>query len=290
MARTRRGASASSFVARRGAYGLHLAGLTGVDELLVEAGPEWPTATVTVERGSLDGISESLDDTSGTIVFRDAVARVRRTPAEAVFRFPGEPVMQAIVHPYLAPVAGLMAHWRGREALHAGAFVHDDAAWGLVADRGGGKSSTLAALALEGVSVVADDLLVIDGRDALAGPRAVDLREEPARALGVGDDLGVLGTRSRWRFELPAVPATTPLGGWIFLDWGSSLSAEKVPAPDRLERLGAQRMIRRRPLDPSMLLRLATLPAIAIRRPQSWAALRETTRLLLDSLPGCATG
>ena len=285
----RRRASTGPVVVRRGAYGLHLAGLAGVDELLVDAAPAWPTATITVERGSIDGIAESLDESSGTMVFRDAVAHVRRMPAEVVFRFPGKPRPDAIVHPYLAPVAGLLAHWEGREALHAGAFMHDGAAWGLVADRGGGKSSTLATLALDGVPVVADDLLVIDGRHALAGPRAVDLREEPARALGVGDDLGVLGTRGRWRLGLPVVPATTPLRGWIFLDWGSSLSAEEVSAPERLERLGAQRMIRRRPLDPSALLRLASLPAIAIRRPQSWAMLREATCLLLDSLPGRGT-
>ena len=271
---------------RRGAYGLHLTGLRGVDELLVHADAAWPTATITVERGSIDGVTESLDESSGTVVFSDAVARVRRMPAEVIFQFPGEPVMDAIVHPYLAPVAGLLAHWEGREALHAGAFVHDGGAWGLVADRGGGKSSTLATLALDGVPVVADDLLVIDGQHALAGPRAVDLREEPARALGVGEDVGVLGTRRRWRLGLPAAPAMTPLRGWVFLDWGSSLSAEAISAPDRLERLGAQRMIRRRPLDPAVLLRLASLPAIAIRRPRSWAVLHDATRLLLDSLPG----
>jgi hypothetical protein len=270
---------------RRGAYGLHLAGLSSIDELLVDAPPEWPTTEIAVERGSIDGITEHLDESRGTIVFSDAVARVERTPPRAVFRFAAEPVLDAIVHPYLAPAAGLLAHWRGREALHAGAFVHEGAAWGLVAERGGGKSSTLARLALDGLPVMADDLLVIDGLHAFAGPRAVDLREGPARELGVGDHLGVLGTRSRWRLRLPVVPCATPLRGWVFLDWGTSLSAEEVPAADRLERLGAQRMIRRRPVDPSALLRLASLPAVVIRRPQSWATLRETTRLLLDSLP-----
>ena len=161
---------------RRGAYGLHLAGLSSLDELLVEAAPGWPTTEIAVERGSIEGLTERLDESSGTIVFRDAVARVERTPPGAVFRFAAEPVPDAIVHPYLAPVAGLLAHWRGREALHAGAFVHQGAAWGLVAERGGGKSSTLARLALDGLPVIADDLLVIDDLHALAAPRAVDLR------------------------------------------------------------------------------------------------------------------
>jgi hypothetical protein len=270
---------------RRGAYGLHLAGLSPIDDLLVDADPDWPTTEIAVERGSVDGIEEHVDESRGTIVFRDAVVHVARTPPGAVFRFAAEPVLDAVVHPYLAPAAGLLAHWRGREALHAGAFVHKGAAWGLVAERGGGKSSTLARLALDGVPVIADDLLVIEGLHALAGPRAIDLREGPARELGVGDHLGVLGTRSRWRLRVPVAPCATPLRGWVFLEWGASLALEEVPAPARLERLGAQRMIRRRPVDPSALLELASLPAVVIRRPQSWSTLRETTRLLLDSLP-----
>jgi hypothetical protein len=270
---------------RPGAYGLHLAGLAGLDDLFVDAAPAWPTAIVEVERGPIVGIAESLDETQGTIVFRDAVALVERTPAKVTFRFAGDPAPDALVHPYLAPAAGLLAHWHGHEAIHAGAFVHGDGAWGLVADRGGGKSSTLARLSLDGSPIVADDLLVIDGDNALAGPRAIDLREEPARELASGDPLGVLGTRARWRLRLQPVPCATPLRGWVFLEWGASLDAEAVPAGDRLERLGAQRMIRRRPIDPSALLRLAALPAVVIRRPRTLATLEETARLLLASLP-----
>ena len=270
---------------RPGAYGLHLAGLTGLDHLLVDADTAWPTTLVEVEQGPITGIQDHLDESRGTVVFRDAVAMVERAPAVATFRFAGHPVPDALVHPYLAPVAGLLAHWRGQEALHAGAFVHDGGAWGVVADRDGGKSSTLAQLALDGSAIVADDLLVVDGADALAGPRAIDLRAEPARALGAGEPVGVLGTRSRWRLRLPPVPCATPLRGWVFLEWGSSLAVDEVPAPERLERLGAQRMIRRRPLDPEALLRLAALPATVIRRPRSLATLEETAQLLLQSLP-----
>jgi hypothetical protein len=270
---------------RPGAYGVHLAGLESLNELLVDAAPAWPTAVIEVERGPIAHFAETLDETRGTIVFRDAVAFVERAPARATFRFPGDPAPDALVHPYLAPPAGLLAHWHGREAIHAGAFVHRGGAWGVVAERGGGKSSTLALLSLEGSPIVADDLLVIDGEDALAGPRAIDLREEPARELASGDPIGVLGTRARWRLRLPPVPCATPLRGWVFLEWGASVDAERLPAGDRLERLGAQRMIRRRPIDPSALLRLAALPAVVIRRPRSLATLEETARLVLTSLP-----
>jgi hypothetical protein len=277
--------SADAVKPRFGAYGLHLAGLGGLGDLLVTARHDWPTTEIVVEQGRIDRITEHLDENDATIVFGDAAVRVERDPARATFRFVSRTSVAAIVHPYLAPVAGLFAHWRGREALHAGGFVHQGAAWGIVADRGGGKSSTLAHLALNGLGVVADDLLVVDDVDVLAGPRSIDLREEPAHRLRVGVPLGRLGSRERWRARLPGVASASPLGGWIFLEWGTTVSVEPVSPRERLERLGAQRMIRRAPIDPSALLRLSTLPAILLRRPRSWDALPETTEALLGSLP-----
>lgn len=269
----------------RGAYGLHLAGLESLDGLLVPAEEDWPETRVAIESGPIEGASEHVDESRGTIVFRDAVALLERTPASAVFRFVSSPTLAAVIHPYLAPAAGLFAHWHGRECLHAGGFVHDGVVWGLVADRGGGKSSTLAQLALLGVPVLTDDLMIVDDGRAFAGPRVIDLREDAASALGVGEALGVLGTRARWRFRIPAVPSSAALGGWVFLEWGTSLEVEALPPRARLEQLGRQRMIRRRPTDPTSLLSLASFPAIVVRRPRSWALLPEATRALLDSLP-----
>ena len=69
------------------------------------------------------------------------------------------------------PPAAVFARWRGLETLHGGAFVDDrGGAWAVLGDRGAGKSSLLAALALAGHEVVADDLLVLDGGDCFAGP------------------------------------------------------------------------------------------------------------------------
>jgi hypothetical protein len=247
--------------------------------------PTWPLVFVELEQGAVGGRREHLGEDGATITFQDAVAEIRRTPPRVTFTFAGEPALDGVVHPYLSPAAGLLAHWHGHECLHAGAFVHGGTAWGLVAGRGGGKSTTLARLALDGVPVVSDDLLVLGDGTVFAGPRAIDLRGEPARRLGVGEPLGVLGTRARWRLRLPAVEASVRLGGWVFLEWGASLSAIPVSAGPRLERLARERMIRRRPTEPLALLRLASLPAVEVRRPRSWGSLRETVRLLLDSLP-----
>jgi len=271
-------------------YGLALTGLDLGQELLVPAPDLWPTIAIVVEQGLVEDAREYADEAGGTVRFADAVAHIQREPAKAVFRFAGEPRVEAVIHPYLSPVAGLLAHWHGREALHAGGYVHDGGVWGMIADRGGGKSSTLAQLALEGVPIVADDLLVVDQDAALAGPRAIDLRAEVSAVLGVGEPLGVLGTRSRWRFRLSPVESALPLCGWIFLEWGATFSVEPTSPSERLERLGAQRMIRRRPPDPTSLLRLASYPGFVIRRPASLESLAETARLLRAPFPVDSNG
>lgn len=268
-----------------GAYGLCLTGAPLPGDLLVAGDATWPVTEILVEHGPVDDARDYVSESRGVVRFADATAFVDREPARVVFRFAGKPRVDAIVHPYLSPVAGLLAHWHGREPFHAGGFVHDGGVWGIVADRVGGKSSTLAGLALQGVPVVTDDLLVLDGDDALAGPRAIDLREDISNALGIGEPLGVLGTRSRWRFRLPPIASACPLRGWVFLAWGQTLSMERISATERLERLGAQRMIRRRPNDPRTLLRLASLPGFVVTRPSARESLAESVAFLRESLP-----
>src|SRR5262249_6109268 len=131
-----------------------------------------------------------------------------------------------LVHPYLAPAAAVAARWAGRESFHAGAVVVDGGAWGVLGDKETGKSSTLAWLALQGHEILMDDLLVLDGDDALAGPRCIDLREEPAARLGAGEPLGFVGLRERWRLTLDQVPARVPLHGWVTLAWGDRVEVE----------------------------------------------------------------
>ena len=269
----------------RGAYGLRIAGLAGIEHLLVRADRAWPRLEIVAARGSIDGFRDHVDDDHATLVLLGAVAVVERTSGRAVFTFDTEPDPQALVHPYLAPVAGLVSHWHGRESLHAGAFVAGGGAWGLLAEREGGKSSTLAQLALEGVPIVTDDMLVLDGGSAFAGPRAVDLRREPARALGVGEPLGVLGRRERWRLTLEEIEGAFPLRGWVFLAWGDEVSVVRVAAGSRLRRLAHERSLRLTPRDPTALLSLAALPAFELRRPRRWSSLEETTKLLVESLP-----
>jgi hypothetical protein len=176
-----------------------------------------------------------------------------------------------IAHPYLTRVAAAHTYWLGRESFHAGAFVTNGKAWAVAADRGGGKSSTLAGLARAGYEVVVDDLVVSEAGKTFAGPRSIDLREGASTYLGLGESMGLHGGRARFRHRLDAVPAEIELGGWIFLKWGDSVEAVVLSPFDRLQRLMDHRMIKGpAQLEPSGVLSLAALPGFELQRPKSF--------------------
>ncbi len=186
------------------------------------------------------------------------------------------------MHPYLAPVAAVIARWMGRESVHAGAFAAGGPALAVVGTREAGKSSTLAELARAGAAVLCDDMLVLDGGDVLAGPRTVDLRPDAAGALGIGEPIGLTGARERWRLPLGVVPGRTGLAGWVFLGWGEAGAPRALGAPERLARLAPQRALRLPPVGDDGLLSLAALPAWEVSRPRGLASLPETVGRLLD--------
>ena len=187
------------------------------------------------------------------------------------------PSPDLVAHPYLAAAATVVNRWAGRETFHSGAFVRHGRAWAVLGPRTAGKSSLLAALAAEGVPVMADDVLVTDGRYGFAGPRCVDLRE---MVPGLTTDAIRVRRRSRLRVALPPVADRVQLGGWFFLRWGTEPSVVPVAPGDLLARLAASRSWPELPSDPSTLLALAALPAWELNRPRDWSALDATRRLL----------
>ena len=282
MARTDTSATTRS----RGAYGLRIVGLRKAARLLLPAGSAWPRLRVVVEQGHAAECEGMVDDERAVVLFQNGgMLEVDRRSARAVYTLPQDPTPDELVHPYLAPAAAAMARWHGRETFHAGAFVVGSGVWGVLAEREGGKSSTLASMALDGVAIVCDDVLVLEANVAYAGPRAIDLRGQAARALGVGEPLGVVGSRERWRLALDDVEIELPLRGWVFLTWGDALAFESVPAGERLRRLAGQRAVALPPTDPGVLLRLAALPGFELRRPRRWSSIAPAVELLLTSLP-----
>jgi len=268
-----------------GAYGLRLSNVERARRFLVPARPAWPRVEVKRQLGTGASRQEWLTESQALLKLQTGgEIRLDRERGRATYVVPRRLRAAELVHPFLAPVAAVMAYWLGRECFHAGAFVAGGRAWGIVGDRGIGKSTTIAELALAGVPILGDDLLVVRGRTAYAGPRAVDLRRDAARQLGVGESLGVVGQRERWRLALPATKAEVPLGGWIFLAWGDRVELARVPASERLVRLHRGRGINVPPRNPDAMLDLASLPAWELRRPRAWGSAGDALERLLETV------
>jgi hypothetical protein len=211
------------------------------------------------------------------------VVDVDRSASRAVYTTPHPVSDEALVHPYLAPVAAVAAVWLDRQSFHGGAFVVDGGVWGVLGSRGSGKSSTLALLARDGYQIFCDDLIVTDMTTAMAGPRSIDLRTEAANELGVGEDIGVAGTRARWRLRLGAVAPELKIRGWIHLDWSDTIELVPMRPIERvaaLARHGAVNVVGAG--QSTALLELSALPTWTLRRPHGWGSAREAMQRLLD--------
>jgi hypothetical protein len=273
--------------ARPGAFGLHLPMLRDAGDLLVQAPEHWTEWQILLAEGS-GSPAEFVEDSR---------ARIRSAPSGWVdldrsrrlstMHLPSAPGPAEIAQPFLGSTAVVAAHWMGLHSFHAGAFVADGRAWAILGTKGAGKSSLLAALSLRGLAILADDVLVVDERlQGLAGPRCIDLRHEASAALGVGETLGVVGTRERWRVGLKPVEPEVPLGGWIQLEWGAA-EIMPVPAQERVEALFANLALRAQSHDPAVLSRLMelfALPMLHVRRPRDIGRIDETAERLCAHL------
>ncbi|GIJ75636.1 hypothetical protein SAMN05443287_11481 [Micromonospora phaseoli] len=263
----------------RSAYGLHIRGLDEVAELSATTAYPPPGSRPVIVRQRHATPPPPLPLDADRLVRRLTDGRtlaLDRHSGDATFY--GPPLTaDVLAHPYLAPVAVVVNRWAGRETFHAGAFVHAGRAWVVLGGRTAGKSTLLAALVARDVPVLADDIVVCDGGDVLAGPRCVDLRE-PVPGLGL--PTRAVRDATRLRVTLPAVAPRLPLGGWIFLRWGDGPALTPVGAADLLARLVVRRSLPELPSDPAALLTLAGLPGYDLARPREWAAIDATHRLL----------
>jgi hypothetical protein len=271
----------------RGAYGFRVDGVGLAQRLLVDVPLDWPSLTLRTVLGFDAGHPAGVDDRTARIRVHDGVVEIDRRRGAALVTLRQTPTPDALVHPHLAPVAAIAARWRRQESFHAGAVILGDGAWAVMGDKGAGKSSLLAWLALSGHAVLTDDLLVIDGDgNGLAGPRAIDLREGGAERLGVGTALGVVGGRERYRMVVDPVPARVPLRGFIRLAWGGAPTVTPVPPAWRPAALAAQRAVRLTPRDPNLLVQLSALPMVELRRPREWGRAGDAADRLLHALAG----
>ncbi len=269
-----------------GAYGFRLRGVPSARALLVDAPLHWPRLDLDVRVApDPDPPGDRVDEQAAVLRLRSGGSvRIDRRAGRATFVLRERPRDVALVHPHLASVAAVAARWLGRETFHAGAFLAGGGVWGVLGDKEAGKSSLLALLALAGVSIVSDDVLVLDGATALAGPRSIDLRSGAAAQLHAGEPLGVIGGRERWRVALDPVAAELPMRGWVLLGWDARTVARPVVGSSRLVTLGAHRGARLYPPDPGALVQLSALPFIELRRPRRWDSARDAVQRLLDAV------
>ena len=254
---------------KTGAYGFRLQGLAAAGELLVDAPASWPELEI-ARAGDSEGPPTDRvgPDRAELRLLSGGWVGIDRDPGRAVYHLPRPVDDGALVHPYLAPVALICARWLGRESFHAGAFVAQDGVWALLGDKEAGKSTTLAWLGTQGHPVVCDDALILDDHTALAGPRTIDLRAESARRLGIGEPLGTVGVRERWRVPLDAVAAELPFRGWVQLEWGDEVAVERVRGAARLPALIPHRGVRLEPPRPEALVEYARPPAAQAAAPE----------------------
>jgi hypothetical protein len=169
--------------------------------------------------------------------------------------------LSEIIHPNLQFVATTFAQWRGQEAFHAGAVLINGKLWGLLGDRGTGKSTILAQLNLHfGFPVLSDDVLVFLGRNVCAGPRLIGLRPSTKERLHLDPSTNYL--------QLSPVEAEYPLHGWLVLQWSRELSYRKLTPREIAFELTRHYLIKQKPLVLDLML---DLPAWKIRRPRVWA-------------------
>ena len=268
------------------AYGLRLNGVEAARELLGPALPGWPAYELSTRVGEAHGDLQWLRPDSARVrLAAGGHVEIDRRRSRAVFTLSAPARAAELVHPHFASAAAVAGRWLERESFHAGALEAGGGAWVVLGDKGAGKSSLLALLALGGQTVVADDVAVVDrGCAVMAGPRLIDLRGDAAERLGTGRALGRVGLRERWRMSLGPAPALLPLRGFVSLGWSEDSSVEKVRPGQRLARLLNHRVIHRLPpRDPAFLLELSSLPMLELRRPRAWEAGDEAAERLLDA-------
>lgn len=269
--------------ASRGAYGIALEGIPAAAALLGPAGPAWPTLHIEQQVSPRhDPVVPYWDDERALFnVAGGGSVEVDRATMAVTFDLPSRAPDPHIVHPFLAGSAAIVSRWLGRETLHGGVFEIDGGAWAVLGDKGSGKSSTLGWLARRDFTVATDDLVVIDDGTVLAGPACIDLRGDAAGHLGLGEHLGVVGARERWRALVPPAPPRLPLAGWILPQWADAVDVAVVPPRDRLPLLLGNLTLRA-VVDPVTFLDLARLPTLALRRPQRWDSVDPAMSHLLE--------
>lgn len=260
------------------AYGLRISGFQ--DPALRGNGEAaWPQVTVSQQIGAFEPVEHLIAADRAEVGGNVVIDRLRST---ATLRAAQALPTDQLVHPMLAWIGVTYAHWRGLLAMHGGAFTLGERAWMVLAAKGGGKSSTLAALHAAGHEILTDDLVILREGQILAGPRCIDLKDDPESVLGrpmVHERFG-----ERRRILLPDHEQPVPLGGAFLLEYDEHLGLEPIPGGERIMKASDHRALDK--TDPRLILELAKVPMWTLKRPRDLARLGDVVRLLTEHIGG----
>lgn len=271
-----------------GAYGMTLGGFTrdpaSIGLVPVPEGVHAPPLQLrrVAATGGRPVDHDLTGETATLLLIEQEWATMTRATGEVVFHTHHEISDPDLVHPYLAAPAGVVAQWHRRTAFHAGGVVAAGGGWAVLGDKGAGKTSTLAHLHLRGIPIVADDLVVLEGATAFAGPRCLDLRPPTVPTLGDAAVGELVRAGERFRLMLPPLDWSMPFKGCIVLEAGDEIELRPVGAAERLSSLTPQWMWGER--DAVALLDVIAAPMLVLRRPLRWDALGEALDVLVEAL------
>lgn len=245
----------------------------------------WPVVTVRfdVRRARARPTTVLTRQRADVLTMADCRLRFDRATMSAEFEGSVQPPPLVVAHSGLSALGIIAGWWLDRPALHAGVVVGPAGACGILGAKGAGKSTLLSASEAAGLTVLADDLLVVEHGMALAGPRLLSLRCDAAEKLSRTGVTVQVGAERRTRVRLGPAPLSSPLLGLVVLDAGdgndagaggsSNISMEPVPFTDRLALLGEHQASRMTPPSPRALLELAAIPMWILKRPKQWSML-----------------
>lgn len=270
-----------------GVYGLHLTGLGDVSRYVGAPLPGSPKLAIRQQLGQApeDAESRLFDDRAIIPLIENGLLEVFREPAVASFTMPRTLSDDELLHPWLVPAAATVSAWHGRRVMHGGLVSNGTKAVAIVGDKEGGKSTLLAWLAFEaGLSVMCDDLVVLDGERVFAGPACIDLRPGSVPHLPevVGSTLVRDGTRLR--VPLPKTPPVAEFMGVIVLEWSEHTAMPGVPPGERLTHVLPHALVEGIPSGVAGVLGFAQYRMWRLMRPKRWDSLEVAATMVRELL------
>lgn len=258
-------------------------GLPGAAELLTSVADQAPALTILrcpAVEWSRHGTAPIVDELVG-----GARAALFVDSGLALLDLAGEIPDGEVLHPWLAPTVCRYSIQLGRIVLHGGVVATGERAVAVLGDREAGKSTLVAYAASHGdeLSVLSDDLVVVEGHTVFAGPRCIDLRPS---AAGLWRSFRSVPSRdgSRRRVFLPGCAESARLVGLVVLQWGQELALTRLtPSAGLAAVLPHLSAGQSRPAF-ERVLSLADLPVWRLQRPKDPALLDTQLSMLIQRL------